>query len=110
MSIISTTIPAVYELTGSDLMAVAELAQIRRTLDTLEDRQKVIRAALLERLDAAGATIGMSAGSKVLHVVESTRPNVSANKVRSFYPEVWEAIGTETTFRSIRLDAPSVAR
>lgn len=107
MSIITVS-PNAVELDGFDLMAVAELASLRREMAAMEDRQKAVRAALMEKLDTAGATEGFAGGVKVVSIVESTRPVISANKVRDLFPAVWDELGTTTSFRSIRLDAPSV--
>ena len=96
------------ELSGTDILAIAELAEARRVVAKLEERQKAIRAALLAKLDAAGATVGTIDGNKAVSIVESSRPVLSANKVRDLYPAVWAELGTVTEFRSIRLDAPSI--
>lgn len=108
MTMTPTTLPTTVELTGAELLAVSELAQIRRTLAELEDRQKEIRGALLARMDSVGATAGVHGGAVVVTIVESTRPNVSAKKVQDEFPEVWAAIGTTTTFRSVRPNSPSI--
>jgi predicted phage-related endonuclease len=109
MTMTTTSIPTTVELTGPELMAVSELAQIRRTLKDLEDRQKEIRGALLAKLDGAGATEGTADGVSVVKVVDSSRPNISPTKVQSLYPDVWAELGTVTHFRSVRPNAPSVA-
>ena len=95
------------ELDSSDIMAVAELAEIRRTLEVIEERQKAVRAAIMAKLDAAGAAVGTISGDKVVSIVESVRPVISAKKVMVEFPEVWEILGTETEFRSLRVNAPS---
>ena len=108
MSITTTPISTVVELDGQDLMHVAELAQIRRTLAVIEDRQKAVRAALMAKLDDVGATVGMSHGVKVVSIVESARPVISANLIRDSFPTIWDEYGKVTEFRSIRMESPSI--
>jgi len=109
MTMTPTSIPTTVALTGAELMAVAELATIRRDLAALEDRQKAIRAGLLAKMDSVGATAGTADGTIVVTVVESSRAVVSANLVRDTFPEFWDVHGKVTTFRSVRPAAPSVS-
>lgn len=109
MTMTPTSIPSTVELTGAELLAVAELATIRRTLDELEARQKLIRAGLLAKMDAAGATAGTADGAIVVNIVESSRPVISAKLIRDDFPSIWAEFGKVTTFRSVRPAAPSVA-
>ena len=85
-----------------------ELASIRHEKKLLDDREKEVRAALLEKLHFAVADTGLTAsGEKVVHIETQNRTTINRKRLEALHPDVFEDVKELTTIEVLKIDVPA---
>lgn len=88
---------AVIQLDDDMTDAVEELIEARSTAKAAKVREKEARTKLLEVLHAKQASQGLTASGQGVKLSVQYRAGVDPKKLEALYPEVFEAVRTETS-------------
>lgn len=83
-----------------------ELDDLRAAIKVLDDRQKVLRASLLEHLDAEGVD-SVTDGVVSISKSNSVRKGVDTKRMAALYPKVLADCATATSVTQVRVKVKS---
>jgi predicted phage-related endonuclease len=87
------------------LELVAQLLMVRSDRKQAEEEEKELRTKLLEQMDAAQATRGLTAaGMAVVEVQTQHRRNVNRAKLEAMFPEVFAEVIEDAEVRQVKLN------
>ena len=88
-----------------EISLVKQLAQARRAKAEWEKLEKDLRGQLLNTLRASPGLRAITAsGAPVAHISVTTRHSVDSKKLQALFPEVYEAVVTETEIEKLNID------
>lgn len=89
-------------LSDADLAKVNELRRLREERKEIETLEASLRADILQVLDGAPQALNGS-GAVAVSVTTQVRRNVDRTKLEALYPEVFEAVITESAVQIVKL-------
>lgn len=82
---------------------VEELEDARAAKKKAEEREKLARDVLLQKLREAQATQGLTASGRGVAIQVQVRTGVNRKQLEAMYPEVFEAVRTESEVEILKL-------
>ena len=78
----------------------ARLTAIRAEEKALAEEKKALTSELLDAM--GGHTVALLGGIKVFSIITSTRTNVDSRLLAEAFPEAYQAVTSQSSYKSIR--------
>lgn len=95
--------PSIIQLDDEMAEFVEELEDARASKKKAEEREKAARDVLLDALRQAQASQGLTASGRGVAVQVQVRTGVNRKALEAKYPDVFEAVRTETEVEVLKL-------